>query len=300
MPLASIVPLLRRAQAGRYAVPLFLTPEMLAAEGTVAALEDLGAPAAVGVYAPWIERPTARALSAYLVALAEGARVPVALMLDHGTTLEQCARAIRYGFSDVMFDGSSLPYEENVAATRTVVRMAHAAGVGVEAELGHVGTGAEYQEMGAQRVGFTDPCTVAPYVEETGVDVLAVAFGSAHGVYRGEPHLDLALLGDLRGCTDIPLAMHGGSGLSAEQFRGAIAAGVSKINIFTELGLTVGKRLCEHATSEGASYFTFQTVIRDTFRERCAEYLEVFGAAGRYPEGMRAEGRHPEGMRAEG
>ena len=162
MPLVSIVPLLRRAQAGRYAVPLFLTPEMLAAEGTVAALEDLGAPAAVGVYAPWIERPTARALSAYLVALAEGARVPVALMLDHGTTLEQCARAIRYGFSDVMFDGSSLPYEENVAATRTVVRMAHAAGVGVEAELGHVGTGAEYQEMGAQRVGFTDPVRWPP------------------------------------------------------------------------------------------------------------------------------------------
>ena len=144
--------------------------------------------------------------------------------------------------------------------------------------------------MGARRVGFTDPCTVAPYVQETGVDVLAVAFGTAHGVYRGEPHLDLDLLRDLRACTDIPLAMHGGSGLSAEQFRGAIAAGVSKINVFTELGLTTGRRLCEHAGAEDASYFTFQEVIRDTFRERCAEYVEVFGAAGRFPEGMGAEG----------
>ncbi len=290
MPLVSIVPLLHRAQAGGYALPLFLTPEMLAAEGTVRALEERGAAAAVGVYAPWIERPTARALSAYLVALAEEASVPVALMLDHGATLEQCVRAIRFGFTDVMFDGSALPLEENIAATRTVVRAAHAAGVGVEAELGHVGTGTEYQEMGARRVGFTDPCTVAPYVQETGVDVLAVAFGTAHGVYRGEPHLDLDLLRDLRACTDIPLAMHGGSGLSAEQFRGAIAAGVSKINVFTELGLTTGRRLCEHAGAEGASYFTFQEVIRDTFRERCAEYVEVFGAAGRFPEGMGAEG----------
>ena len=281
MPLVSIVPLLRQAQAGGYALPLFLTPEMLAAEGTVAALEDLGASAAVGVYAGWVERPNARALSALLVALAEGASVPIALMLDHGANLEQCIRAIRYGFSDVMYDGSALSLAENIATTRTIVRAAHAVGVGVEAELGHVGSGADYAAYGAQRAGFTEPDTVAPFVEQTGVDVLAVAFGSAHGVYQGEPRLDEDLLRRLRARTDIPLAMHGGSGLSREQFQGAIAAGISKINVFTELGLTTGQRLCAHAADGKASYFSFQDVIRATFRERCADYLEVFGAAGK-------------------
>lgn len=281
MALVSIVPLLQEAQAGRYALPLFLTPEMLAAEGTVTALEDLRAPAAVGVYAGWIERPDAQAFSAFLRALAEEASVPIALMLDHGANLEQCIRAIRYGFTDVMYDGSALPLAENIATTRTIVQAAHAVGVGVEAELGHVGSGSDYAAYGARRAGFTEPGTVAAFVEATGVDVLAVAFGSAHGVYQGEPQLDLALLGELRAATDIPLAMHGGSGLSREQFQGAIAAGISKINVFTELGLTTGQRLCAHAAGGQASYFSFQEVVRGTFRERCADYLAMFGAAGK-------------------
>ncbi len=281
MPLVSIVGMLHRAKEGGYALPLFLTPEMLAAEGTVAALEDVGAPAAVGVYAPWIDRPNARALSAFLAALAEQARVPIALMLDHGASLEQCVRAIRYGFTDVMYDGSALPLAENAAATRTIVRAAHAVGAGVEAELGHVGSGAEYAAYGAQRAGFTEPEAVAAFVEATGVDVLAVAFGSAHGVYQGEPRLDLDLLRALRQSTDIPLAMHGGSGLSVEQFQGAIAAGISKINVFTELAMTTGQRLCEHAAGGRATYFSFQDVVRATFRERCADYARIFGAAGK-------------------
>jgi len=281
MPLVPIVTMLKDARAGGYAVPLFLAPEMLAAEGTVAALEDVSAPAALGVYAPWIERRDARALSAMLVALAEEARVPIALMLDHGASLEQCVRALRFGFTDVMYDGSALSFAENVAATRTIVRAAHAVGAGVEAELGHVGSGAEYSSYGAQGAGFTDPASVGPYVEATGVDVLAVAFGSAHGVYQGEPRLDLDLLQSLWQSTEIPLAMHGGSGLSAEQFRGAIAAGISKINVFTELGMTTGQRLCEHAAAGKASYASFQEVVRATFRERCAEYARIFGAAGR-------------------
>lgn len=281
MPLVSIVRELHAAQAGGYALPLFLAPEGLAAEGIVAALEERRAPAVLGLYGPLIERPGARAHCALLRALCEDARVPVSLMLDHGASAEQCERALEYGFSDVMFDGSALPLEENIAATRRIADAAHAVGAGMEAELGHVGSGAEYDAYGARRVGFTDPCTVARYVEGAGVDMLAVAFGSAHGVYKGEPCLDLDLLREIRACTEVPLVMHGGSGLSDEQFRGAIAAGICKINVFTELAITTGRRIAEHVGAGKATYFSVQEVIRATFRERCSAYLDLFGASGR-------------------
>ena len=127
------------------------------------------------------------------------------------------------------------PLEENIANTRRVVAAAHAAGVGVEAELGHVGMGDQYDSEGRRGIGFTDPANVERFVEQTGVDFLAIAFGTAHGFYNGEPHLDLDLLSEIRRRVDVPLVMHGGTGLSDEQFRAAIAAGINKINFATSI-----------------------------------------------------------------
>jgi fructose-bisphosphate aldolase, class II len=249
--------------------------------GIFDALEAERAPALIGLWTGMFARPNPQAFTAYVRALAEAATVPVSIILDHGASFEHCMMALNAGFTDVMYDGSKLPLEENIAQTKLVVRAAHAVGAGVEAELGHVGSGPGYQEFGAQRKGFTDPATVARFVAETGVDMLAVAVGTAHGHYDGDPVLALDLLADIRSRVDIPLVLHGGSGLSDDQFRAAAAGGIQKINIFTNLAVLSHQRMVAHVSEPKASVHTMTAQIREAFRDECARLLHVFGAAGR-------------------
>jgi fructose-bisphosphate aldolase class II len=281
MPLVSILNELEKAQQGGYAMPCFDTVEMSGTEGLFAALAEKRAPGIVAVWSGLLERPHARAFVTYIRALAEEAPLPVSLMVDHGASFEHCIQALTLGFSDVMYDGSRLPLEENIAATRLVVRAAHAVGAAVEAELGHVGFGAEYSSFGARGLGFTDPAAVERFVAETGVDLLAIAIGSAHGPYAGEPHLALDLLAEIRRRTAVPLVLHGGSGLADEQFRAAIAGGICKINIFTDLAQTACAHMREATQVQGGSFLDAIGAVREAFRERCTHYIEVFGAAGK-------------------
>jgi ketose-bisphosphate aldolase len=180
-----------------------------------------------------------------------------------------------------MYDGSKLPFEENVATTRMVVRAAHAVGAAVEAELGHVGTGRTYQEFGAQGKGFTDPDDVVRFVEATGVDFLAIAIGTAHGLYDGEVNLALDLLSEIRERVEIPLVLHGGSGLSDEQFQACIARGIQKVNIFTNLAVASTQKLLENARSDDANLRSMLSQIREGFRGECERLLDVFGTSGK-------------------
>jgi len=281
MPLASIAPELRRAQAEHYAVPLFDVVDTHSTEGVLRALEDRRAPGIVGLYSGLLDQPYGPALATYVRVRAEEASVPVSLMLDHGQSAEHCSRATACGFTDVMYDGSKLRLEENVATTAAVVEAAHAKGLAVEAELGHVGAGSEYQSFGAQRRGFTDPDTVSRFVAETGVDFLAVAIGTAHGVYDGAPALDLDLLRRIRERTDVPLVLHGGSGCTQDQYRGAIRAGIAKVNIATDLFAAAAAGVTA-AVREGApSYFALTRAAVEAVQETATHYLDLFGASGR-------------------
>lgn len=281
MPLVSIQASLHRAQAEGYAIPLFDVFEFHSIVGTIAALEKKRAPSIVALPSRWVEGPHAAAHVAAVRLLAEEAPVPIALMLDHGSSFEACMRALSLGFTDIMYDGSRLPVEENIATTKAVVRAAHALGVPVEAEVGHVGLGADYESLDSARDSLTDPATAQRFVEETGVDYLAVAIGSAHGLYKGEPQLDLELLAAIRQRVDIPLVMHGGTGLSEQQFRDAIATGIVKVNIGTDLMLTASRRMGEVAQSPKPSFFAYTAAISKAYQERCAYYLDVFGASGK-------------------
>jgi len=281
MPLVSILDELKKAQAGGYALPCFDTFEMHGTLGIFDALEAKRAPGIVGLYSGLFDRPHPRAFADYVRAMAEEATVPVSIILDHGASFEHCIKALDAGFSDVMYDGSKLPLEENMATTRLVVRAAHAVGAAVEAELGHVGVGRTYKEFGALGKGFTEPQAVVRFVEETGVDFLAIAIGTAHGLYAGDPELDFELLRQIRTRVDLPLVLHGGSGVTEEQFRTAIANGICKINVATDLFVTTGRRLCEAARAEGASYFALSQAAIESFQERCGYYLDLFGATGR-------------------
>ena len=281
MPLVSMSGELKKAQEEHYALPCFVTFEMQATEGILKALAEKHAPGIAGIYYRDLDDPSIRAFVSYVRTMAEEAMVPVSIILDHGASFEHCMKALSLGFSDVMYDGSKLPLEENIANTRLTVRAAHAMGASVEAEVGLVGSGGEYQSFGAQRKGFTDPDMAARFVAETGVDSLAVAIGTAHGAYEVEPNLALDLLQQIRGCVDVPLVLHGGSGLSDAQYRAAISEGICKINIFTNLSVTTKARMIEALQAEDASYLKIIGTVRETFHQRCLHYLDVFGASGK-------------------
>ena len=182
-----------------------------------------------------------------MVFAARRSSVPVCVHLDHGGKLETCIRVMHQGFTSVMYDGSVLPYEENVRNTAEVVGMASIFGAGVEAELGHVG-GAEGGGDDGHGAAYTDPDQALDFAKRTGVDALAVAIGTAHGVYKEKPKLDLNRLRAIRAKTDVPLVLHGGSGLSNLDFRNCVQGGISKINIYTELVQKAVSRIsCEVA-----------------------------------------------------
>jgi ketose-bisphosphate aldolase len=287
----SIMPafhLLTQASRGGYAVPHFDVWDIATTEGALAALVEKRAPGIIAIYSAVFQGPIARGLVSYVRARADEVSVPVAILLDHGAGLEECAKAIRFGCTDVMFDGSRLPLQENIAQTRVIVRAAHAAGVGVEGEVGHVGQAGDIEDSGRSRHGLTDPGEAIDFVRETGVDYLAIAIGTAHGVYQGEPRLDLDLLREIRRRVAAPLVLHGGTGLGGEPLRAAIAGGIAKINVSTDLFLSAGRRVADGEWAEVAApwtddptFFQVTATIAEAFRERCLYYIDLFGAAGR-------------------
>jgi len=276
MPLQSMVPMLQKAQAGGYAVGLF---DVHTLEGVWAVIE-----AAVEQRSPVIVAPflaSRRAMAAFIREQAADAPVPVAIELDHGQDFNAAMECIRAGFTDVMLDASTSPYEENVALTRQVVEAAHAVGVGVEAELGHVGRGQVYADVHARRATFTRPEDAQRFVAETGVDALAVAFGSAHGVYKGQPELDLDLLDRIRASVDVPLVLHGGSGLSDDDFRAAIERGISKVNIYTNMALAALKAIRGRLADPEVSYVEVGQAVQVAIKEVVVHCMGVFGSAGK-------------------
>ena len=172
-----------------------------------------------------------------MIAAAENAKVPVCVHLDHGTSLDMIYKALRIGFTSVMIDASALPYEENLAVTKQVVEMAHAMNVSVEAELGRLVTGEAGSKEEATNLKaedyYTDPEEAKAFCKETGVDALAIAFGTAHGFYTAQPKLDFEVVKKVAEATGLPLVMHGGSGVSDEGFRMAIENGIRKINYYS-------------------------------------------------------------------
>jgi fructose-bisphosphate aldolase class II len=279
MPLVSIREEIAKARSGRYALPCFLTFEQTSAEGVFSALAQRNCPAMVGMYNTVLDDPTVEAFAAYLLAMARLSPVPISLMLDHGASPDRCRKALDLGFSDVMFDGSRLPLEENIAQARQVAQAAHAVGGCLEAEVGHVGQGDDYEGFGGQGKGFTDPAVAEQFCAETGCDILAVAIGNAHGLYRGEPRLDLELLAKIRSRVPVPLSLHGGTGLSVEQFRGAIEAGISKVNIFTDLAVTAADQVGKTFQAGKSSYFDLMKTVRESFHQRCLHYIDAFRPA---------------------
>jgi fructose-bisphosphate aldolase class II len=212
----------------------------------------------------------------YLIPMARKATVPVCVHYDHGLTYDRCMEALELEFTSIMYDCSTLPYEENVARVADIVSKCHARGVTVEGELGHVGDNEGAGKLSKPSDFYTDPAQAADYVARTGVDSLAVAVGNAHGDYKFPPKLDFDRIQTIADTTGIPLVLHGGSGLTDDDFREAIRRGVCKINIFTDID-KAGKAGIERGIAAGEkSMFGLIPYEIEAMKEVVREKMGVF------------------------
>ena len=217
------------AQKGGYAIGAFNVENMEMVQAVVAAAQELKSPVIIQTTPSTLKYASPEMFYANVAAAAKAASVPVVMHLDHGSSFQLAMQAFRAGYTSIMIDGSHSPYEENIAVTKAVVDACHPAGVPVEAELGKVG--GKEDDLDGGDGGYTVPAEAADFVAKTGVDSLAVAIGTAHGVYKGVPKLDVDRLSEIRKVVSIPLVLHGTSGVPDDAVRECIRRGICKVTI---------------------------------------------------------------------
>jgi len=283
LELVTLKEMLAEAEKGQYAVGAFNANNMEIVQAIIEAAVEEKSPVILQASQGAIRYAGLDYIVALVRAGAAKTGLPVALHLDHGTDFAQVMRCIRGGFSSVMYDGSKYPLEENIENTRQVVQVAEAVGVSVEGELGKIG-GTEDDISVEERDAFlTDPQEALRFVRETGVDALAVAIGTAHGPYKGEPRLDFDRLQEIRRLTGIPLVLHGASGVPDEAIRKAIGLGIRKINIDTELrqNFTAAVKDFIAKNPDNIDPRKILGPAREAMKEAVKKKMRLFGCAGK-------------------
>lgn len=260
--LVTLKELLADAKKNKYAVGAFNVPNLEAIRAVIEAAEELNSPVILQHAEVHEGLVSIEEIGPLMLDYAHKAKVPVAVHLDHGATFEMCVKAIQMGFTSVMYDASSKEYEVNRDETKEIVKIAHAVGVSVEAELGHIFTSAvgggegrgsdsseDYEDLDDV---YTDPDLAKHFVEETDVDCLAIGFGTVHGVYLKEPKLDLDRITLIKDKVDVPFVMHGGSGVSEKNYKIAINNGICKINYYTYMNKAAGNAVKDFLESRDA------------------------------------------------
>lgn len=266
--------LLEIAKKQNYAIPHANLIDQHTLKGIIKTCDELQKPIIVGwaeAHTPYITMEEAAVLTKYYSAKTN---VPVVLHLDHGSSFETVKKAIDFGFTSVMFDGSMLPFHENVEKSREIVAYAHQLGVTVESELGHVGNGSDYElESAGLKDLYTKPEEAAEFIKLTGVDSLAVAIGTAHGEYVGTPEIDYVRLAELRKAVDIPLVLHGSSGTGLDKIAKCIDGGINKVNICTDLLKAAQNYLKEWAPT--TTYDELSIHIEEAVKDCLKEYYKA-------------------------
>lgn len=281
MPLVTTERMLQKAQKEGYAVGAFNVENMEMAQAVVSAAEELKAPVIIQTTPSTVRYAGVDLYYANVAALAKKASVPVAMHLDHGSSFELAAQALRAGYTSIMIDGSHEPFERNIEVTGRVVSMAKPNEIPVEAELGKVG--GKEDDLDGGNGGYTDPMEAKEFVERTGVSSLAVAIGTAHGVYAGEPKLDVERLKEIRSVVTIPLVLHGASGLSDEAVQACIREGICKVNFATELRIAYSNGIKEVLKEKPDTFDpkAYGKVGRERVAELVKNRMAVCGCAGK-------------------
>ena len=284
MGLMNLKSVLEPAWKQSYAVGSFNVINSAFADAIVDAGERTSAPLILSVAEVHLKYMKLEQIAAYLRDVAVRTPLPTVIHLDHGSSPDVIQRAVQSGFTSVMFDGSALSFDDNVEQTRRVVELCGPLGISVEAELGAVGGSEDGLGGQADPDLFTNPELVHQFVSQTGIDALAVAIGNVHGRYKGEPQLDFERLNDIKQEAQIPLVLHGGSGISETDFRRAIGLGISKVNVFTsmaEAGGRTTKALLEQAGDNCPDYPELLEDVRQSISSVVEEHIEIFGGRGK-------------------
>ena len=280
MALVNMKTLLSDAQKGNYAVGSFSIANMEMVLGVIKAAEETKSPIILQIAEVRLNHSPLALIGPLMIAAAKSAKVPVAVHLDHGTTLGCIEEALKLGFTSVMFDGSHLPFEENVEMTKKVAELAKPYGAAVEAEIGCVG-GSEDGSVDIE-MHCTSPLQAKEFYEKTGVDALAIAIGNAHGNYKEEPKLRFDILEAVRDTVSVPLVLHGGTGISPDDFIRCHQSGIKKINIATATFQSVEKNVRKSYNENTISgyYDLHQAEIAGAY-ENAKKHMEIFYSVGK-------------------
>lgn len=276
--LVNLNEVLKKAQKGKYAVGLFNTTDTDMLQAVIEAAEESNSPVILGTAEVLLPYGELKLIAPSVIAAAKRAKVPVVVHYDHGLTFDRCIEALKLGFSSIMFDGSAKSYEQNIAETHEMVKIAHAFGTTVEGEIGHVGEAAKEDNLLTDM--YTTPEEAKAYLEATGVDALAVAIGSAHGVYKKKPMLNIERLKEISSAVKVPLVLHGGSGLSDDDFKNTIRNGIAKVNIFTDLCLA-GASAMKDGEEKKLGYLETRNLKVDYIKEAVKHKMALFGSVNK-------------------
>lgn len=266
---------LKKAQEEKYAVGLFNTTDTDMLEAAISAAEEMNSPIIIGTAEILLPYGELDLIAPSVIAAAKRAKVPVVVHYDHGLTFERCMQALKLGFTSIMFDGSAGDSDQNIKDTAQIVKIAHAFGATVEGEIGHVGDATVGDNVVTDN--YTTPEEALDFIEKTGVDALAVAIGTAHGAYKEKPCLDLERLRQIREKVNTPLVLHGGSGLSDDDFRNTIRDGIAKINIFTDL-CVAGVEGVKEGLEKELSYLEMRNLKVEKIKEAVKTKIRLFGS----------------------
>ncbi len=273
------------AKQNKYAVGLFNAVNMELARGIIAAAEATQSPVIMGTAEVLFPYGPLEEVSYYLIPMAKKAKVPVVVHLDHGLKKETCIKALELGFTSIMYDCSTDDYDTNVAKVKEMAEIAHSYGATIEGELGHVGDN-EGSAEGSSHLAdpskfFTDPKLAKDYVEKTKVDALAIAVGNAHGAYKLPPKLDFDRIKTIANTVDVPLVLHGGSGLTDNDFKRAIKEGISKVNIFTDINIAAVKAEFSKFTDMNKGIIDLIPAAVEAVKQASIEKMELFSSDGK-------------------
>lgn len=275
--LANLNDVLKPARKNHYAVGLFNTCSLEFARGVIAAAEETQSPVIIGTAEVLLPMASLEEMADMLLPMAKRAAVPVVVHLDHGLTAECCEKALKLGFSSIMYDCSTDPYEENIRKVAEMAKLAHSYGATIEAELGHVGNNPSDKDGAVDPSAFyTEPQQALDYVSKTGVDALAIAVGTAHGAYKLPPKLDFERIREIAGTIDTSLVLHGGSGLTDDDFRKAINEGISKVNIFTDINMAAAKAAHDYFEKGEVLLTDLQPRMVEAVKQATIKKMQVF------------------------
>ena len=266
------------AQKNHYGVGLFNTTDSDMLEAVISAAEELRSPVIIGTAEVLLPYGDLQLIAPSMIHMAKKASVPVVVHYDHGLTFDRCMEALKLGFSSIMFDGSANELSQNLKETAEIVKIAHAWGATVEGEIGHVGDAGNNDNANADM--YTTPEEAKSFVEATGVDALAIAIGTAHGAYKTKPCLDIGRLKEIRNAIDTPLVLHGGSGLSDEDFKNTIKNGIAKVNIFTDM-CVAGENAANGELSGFNGYLALRAARVAAMKKAVIDKMMLFGSNGR-------------------